>query len=282
MLKTEGEDNERELSATNEKLIKLKSQYVKTSEERDNLKEKLQQTETALNKHSEELKTTSHKLSETEALFTNEMVQKDDRLADTLAQTDKLKQDLKKTKKLLKESCMENNDLNERLKIALEKIEDLERKDQEISNDSEDLFAEAQAKMNIINKMKAPLQGSDGFIELSNHLWMDEEDSDDMSPLPSPRPGNPITSIGHLIGSFHRTCLSAFSENKVLQEKLAEAMQEVAQLDESLQREKNDMAEVKRYLNETEKKKAKLEDEVSRLLSSNPLSPKHTICRCIA
>lgn len=262
MLKTENEENEKELSATNDKLTKLKSQNVKTLEERDELNEKLQQAEAALERQTEDFKNSSNKFSAKEALFRNEMVQKDECLADMQAQSDKFQQDLKKSSKMLKESCLENKELNERLKIALEKIDDLEKKQKQISVESEDLFAEAQAKMNIVQKLKAPLRGADEFANISPQSWMDEEDSDEMSPLPSPRPGNPISSINHLIGSFHRTCLAAFNDKKVLRGRLTEALGDLAQLDEALQREKNDMAEIKRYLNESEKKKSKLDEEV--------------------
>lgn len=111
--------------------------------------------------------------------------------------------------------------------------------------------------------MKASNSG-ENFVDLQSAplLGAELESFDNIDgPLDSGRDA----SIKDIVDAFHQTCMYSFNDNRDLQDKLSRVNESNAILEESLHKERNIMAETKRYLHETEKKKTKLEEEVKKL-----------------
>lgn len=243
---------------------KLKTLHQKVVGERGNFKQELEHAQTTLEKTENDLKQTSDALSEKEKVFERDIAKRNRELEDLSLQNANLKSELTKTKEVLEKTRTESDDLRERLEIGSEKVEWLEKELKERNTDIEDLLAEAHAKLNVVRKMKATNSG-EYFAELPSSEFMakEEEESVDGGDTLPLTPMN--TSMKDVVTSFHEACLSSFNDNRGLQQVLAEKSVEIARLDESLQKEKNKAAEMKRYLHDLEKKKGKLEDDVKRL-----------------
>lgn len=263
-LQSERETNEKEVSAWSDQMNKLKTLHQKVIEERGNFKRDLSYTQASLTKTEDDLKQTSEVLSEKERVFNDDVTKRDQVLEDFSAQNTNLKNELAKTKESLTKTCAENEDLTERLNFTSEKVEWLEKELQEKNADIEDLLAEAQAKLNVVRKMKATNSG-EHFAELPSSEFMAREEQDGIDGVDA-RPVTPLnTSMKDVVNSFHKSCLSSFNDNRGLQQVLTDKLEEIARLEEGLQKEKNNTSEMKRYLHDLEKKKGKLEDEVKRL-----------------
>ena len=262
-LQSERETNEKEVSAWSDQMNKLKTLHQKVIEERSNLKRDLEHTQASLTRTEDDLKQSSEVLGEKERVFSADVTKRDQALEDLSLQNTNLTNELAKTKDALTKTCAENDDLKERLDLTTEKVDWLEKELQERNAEIEDLLAEAQAKMNVVRKMKATNSG-EHFAELPSSEFMAREDEDGIDV--DARPVTPLnTSMKDVVDSFHKACLSSFNDNRALQQGLNAKSDEIARLDESLQKERNNASEMKRYLHDLEKKKGKLEDEVKRL-----------------
>lgn len=245
-------------------MTKLKTLHQKVVGERGNFKQELEITQTALAKMENDLKQTNDVLSEKEKVFEKDITKRNRELEDLSMQNANLKNELTKTTEVLEKTRAESDDLKERLDINLEKVEWLEKELKERNTDVEDLLAEAHAKLNVVRKMKATNSG-EYFAELPSSEFMAKEDEEGVDGGDA-RPVTPMnTSMKDVVTSLHEACLSSFNDNRGLQQVLAEKSDEIARLDEGLQKEKNNAAEMKRYLHDLEKKKGKLEDDVKRL-----------------
>ena len=262
-LQSERETNEKEVSAWSDQMNKLKTLHQKVIEERSNLKRDLEHTQASLTRTEDDLKQSSEVLGEKERVFSADVTKRDQVLEDLSLQNTNLTNELAKTKDALTKTCAENDDLKERLDLTTEKVDWLEKELQERNAEIEDLLAEAQAKMNVVRKMKATNSG-EHFAELPSTEFKAREDEDGIDV--DARPVTPLnTSMKDVVDSFHKACLSSFNDNRALQQGLNAKSDEIARLDESLQKERNNASEMKRYLHDLEKKKGKLEDEVKRL-----------------
>ena len=263
-LQSERETNEKEVSAWSDQMNKLKTLHQKVIEERGNLKRDLEHTQASLTKTEDDLKQSSEVLGEKERVFSADVTKRDQALENLSLQNTSLTNELAKTKDALTKTSAENEDLKERLDLTTEKVDWLEKELQERNAEIEDLLAEAQAKMNVVRKMKATNSG-EHFAELPSSEFMAREDEDGTDDGDA-RPVTPLnTSMKDVVDSFHKACLSSFNDNRALQQDLNAKSDEIARLDESLQKERNNASEMKKCLHDLEKKKGKLEDEVKRL-----------------
>ena len=263
-LQSERETNEKEVSAWSDQMNKLKTLHQKMTEERGNLKRDLDHTQATLTKIEDDLKQTSEVLGEKERVFNDDVTKRDQALEDLSVQNTNLTNELTKAKDALTKTCSENDDLKERLAITTEKVEYLEKELQERNAEIEDLLAEAQAKINVVRKMKATNSG-EHFAELPSSEFLSKDVQEGIDGVDA-RPDTPLnTSMKDVVNSFHKACLSSFKDNRALQQELNAKSDEIARLDESLQKERNNASEIKSYLHDLEKKRGKLDDEVKRL-----------------
>ncbi|XP_032232001.2 centrosomal protein of 290 kDa [Nematostella vectensis] len=260
----EREESEKTIGNWNDKMMELKSQFTRTSDERDDLKAKLEETEETLASTKENLEETSTKLSETEKLRSSEVSERDSSIEELRTNNENLRGDLKRTKESFREACIENSDLREKLSVTEEKLERVDAKLQELENDNVDALAEAQAKLNVVNRMRASNSG-ERFAELQSSTFLASSDDEDYHDRVDAVPSLPAPTVQEAIASFHRACLNSFNDNRALQDSLSAAKQEIERLEETINKDRNDMAELKRYLVESEKKKTKLEEEVKRV-----------------
>ena len=263
-LQSERETNEKEVSAWSDQMNKLKTLHQKVTEERGNLKRDLDHTQASLTETEDNLKQTNEVLGEKERVFSDDVTKRDQALEDLSMQNTNLTNELAKTKEALTKTCSENDDLKERLDLSTEKVDWLEKELQERNAEIEDLLAEAQAKINVVRKMKATNSG-EHFAELPSSEFMAREDEEGIDGVDD-RPVTPLnTSMKDVVDSFHKACLSSFNDNRTLQQELNAKSDEISRLDESLQKERNNASEMKKYQHDLEKKKGKLEDEVKKL-----------------
>ena len=262
-LNEEREENEKEIASWSEKMSKLKNLHHKVTDERDNLKENLESTRTSLAKFKEDYEQTSDTLSKRERCFKDEISNRDEIVEELVNENMKMKEEFVKTKSALKEACLDNNDLRERLNITAEKVEGLEKTLEERNNEIEDLLAEAQAKLNVVKKMKASNSGQ-SFAELPSVSFLDDE-TDCHGKVDTRHVRGPKTTMKEVVTSFHRACLSSLNDSRTLQERLSQANQESDRLEENLHKERAETSEVKKYLQEVQKKKTKSEEDVKRL-----------------
>ena len=267
-LQSERETNEKEVTAWSDQMNKLKTLHQKAIQERDDYKKDLDNAQNSLTRTAEDLKQTNSVLNEKEKTFNDDVVVRDRALEDLSHQNTRLKNELNETKDALKTARAVNDDLKERLEIALEKVEVLEKQLQERNADVEDLLAEAQAKLNVVRKMRVTNSGehfaslpSTGFaLKAGDKDEKEEANGLDTGPT-SPR----TSSMKEVVVSFHKACLDAFEDNRALQQDLNAKAEETARLEDSLDKEHNNLTEMKRYFHDVQKKKERLEEEAKRL-----------------
>lgn len=266
-LQAERDNNDNERAVWNDQVCKLKTLHQKATDECGYLKTYLEQVKSSLEKTEDELKQTSEYLTEKERAFEEDITRRDQALDELSLKNCSLKGELMTTKDSITKTSTENDDLKERLGITLEKVERLEKELQERNADVEDLLAEAQAKLKVVQKMKATNSGELlaelPFSEFPEFIVREDEEGTDgvganhLSPRES--------SMKHVMTSFHKTCLASFYDNRGLQQQLAAKLEEITRLEDHVHKEGNSMSEVKRHLHDLEKKNAKLENEVKRL-----------------
>ncbi|XP_068761620.1 golgin subfamily A member 4-like [Montipora capricornis] len=266
-LQAERDNNDNERAVWNDQVYKLKTLHQKATDECGYLKTYLEQVKSSLEKTEDELKQTSEYLTEKERAFEEDITRRDQALDELSLKNCSLKGELMTTKDALTKTSTENDDLKERLGITLEKVERLEKELQERNADVEDLLAEAQAKLKVVQKMKATNSGELlaelPFSEFPEFIAREDEEGTDG--VGANHLSTRESSMKHVMTSFHKTCLASFYDNRGLQQQLAAKLEEITRLEDHVHKEGNSMSEVKRHLHDLEKKNAKLENEVKRL-----------------
>ena len=270
-LQSERDANENERAAWSDQVYKIQTQQQMQMGEFRYLQNDSEQVKASLEKTRNELKQTKESLNERERTLKEEVTTRDQAMEELLAKHGHLKNELITAQEVLTNTNVEKEELKELLGITSEKVERLEKELKERRDDIEDLLAEAQAKLNVVQKMKtAQIEEHDTaelpfseFTEIVDcHCEEDEGGVDglDIRPL-APR----ISSLKDVMTSFHRTCLYSIYDNKGLQQDLVAKTEEIKRLEDHLHKEENNKSEVKKHLHDLEKSKAKLEHEVNRL-----------------
>lgn len=270
-LQSERDTNENERAAWSDQVYKIQTQQLKQMEEYRYLEKDSEQVKASLEKNRKELKQTRESLYERERTLKEEVTTRDQALEELLVKHGHLQNELITAQDVLRKTNVEKEELEELLRIKSEKVERFEKELKERRGDIEDLLAEAQTKLNVVQKMKtaqsdehdiAELPFSE-FTEIVDCRCEDDEggvDGLDIRPL-APR----ISSMKDVMTSFHRTCLSSIYDNRGLQQELVAKTEEIKRLEDHLRKVGSNISEVKKHLHDLEKSKAKLEHEVNRL-----------------
>lgn len=192
-------------------------------------------------------------------------------MEELLAKHEHLKNELITAQEVLTNTEVDKEELKELLGITSEKVERLEKELKERRGDIEDLLAETQAKLNVVQKMKTAQSDEHDIVELPFSEFTEivdyhcEEDEGGVHGLDIHSLAPRISSMKDVMTSLHRTCLSSIYDNRGLQQELVAKTEEIKCLEDHLHKEGNNKSEVKKHLNGLEKSKAKLEHEVNRL-----------------
>jgi len=270
-LQSERDANENERAAWSEKVYKIQTQQQEQMKEFRYLQKDSEEVKASLEKTRNELKQTKESLNERERTLKEEVTTRDQAMEELLAKHEHLKNELITAQEVLTNTEVDKEELKELLGITSEKVERLEKELKERRGDIEDLLAEAQAKLNVVQKMKTAQSDEHDIVELPFSEFTEivdyhcEEDEGGVHGLDIHSLAPRISSMKDVMTSLHRTCLSSIYDNRGLQQELVAKTEEIKCLEDHLHKEGNNKSEVKKHLNGLEKSKAKLEHEVNRL-----------------